>query len=86
MLKNTNKHFYLSIIIHYFGETLKQTKMDLSKIDNIDFWHDPIDYPDFADAFILHADYDGVEMTEDQLNGINNNSEFIHEKLMESLN
>ena len=25
------------------------------------------DYPDFCDAFIVAADYDGVPMTEDQI-------------------
>ena len=25
------------------------------------------DYPDFCDAFIVAADYDGVAMTEDQI-------------------
>jgi len=42
--------------------------MDYSKITNIEFdGIDDNDYPDFADAHIISADYDGEPMTEDSL-------------------
>ena len=55
-------------------------KMDYSKIDNIEMadvkgW----DYPDFTDAFISSADYDGVPMTDEQLEEINEDFSFRHE-------
>jgi len=55
-------------------------KMDYSKIDNIEMdnvhtW----DYPDFTDAFISSADYDGVQMTDEQLEEINEDFSFRHE-------
>lgn len=56
--------------------------MDITKIDNIEF--EGIDYkdaPDFCDAFIASADYNGKEMTDEQLNTINDNSDFVHEEL-----
>jgi len=60
--------------------------MDTAKIDNIvfeDIDHD--DMPDYCDAFISQADYDGVPMTEDQLDEINEDGDFKHEKLFDFL-
>ena len=60
--------------------------MELSLIDNVSFdGYYLSDYPDFSDVCILSADYNGVPMTEDQLNEINENSDFKHEKLIEYL-
>jgi hypothetical protein len=60
--------------------------LDFTKIDNIEF--DGVnhsDAPDYADAYISSADYNGVEMTEQQLDELNENSDFVYEKLMDSL-
>lgn len=60
--------------------------MDITKIDNIDF--EGIDYkdaPDFCDAFISSADYNGLEMTDEQLETINEDSDFVHEELYKYL-
>jgi hypothetical protein len=60
--------------------------MDLSKVDNIVFEDiDHSDYPDFCDAFIASADIDGRPMTEDELEELNENRDFVHEKLMDFL-
>lgn len=56
--------------------------MEHSLIDNIVFYYDMDDSPDFADASIFSADYDGFPMTENQLEEINNDSQFIHDKLI----
>ena len=54
--------------------------MDYNKIDNIEVEGiETTDYPDFCDAFISYADYNGVEMTEEQLDEINENSDFVYE-------
>ena len=56
--------------------------MDLQKITNIQI--EGIDYndsPDFVDAFISSAEYDGKEMTEKQLDEVNENSDFVHESV-----
>lgn len=56
--------------------------MDLDLISNIEFddvFHD--DHPDYCDAYILSAEYEGRPMTEDELEYINQNKFFVHEKL-----
>jgi len=60
--------------------------MEFSKITNIEIdGMDTKDAPDFCDAFILSADYDGKPMTEDQLDEINENSDFVYDKVLESI-
>ena len=60
--------------------------MDKTKIDNIEFeginWKD---HPDFSDAFISSADINGRKMTDSELDEINEDSEFVHEKLHDYL-
>lgn len=63
------------------------TNMDLSKIDNIEFGGvNHKDAPDYSDAYVLSADYNGVPMNANQLNDINENAQFVHDKLMDHLN
>lgn len=60
--------------------------MDYKKIDNIEIdGIFPEDYPDFCDAFITSADYDGKPMTQEQLDELNNDSDFVHEKVLDFL-
>lgn len=59
--------------------------MDYKLIDNIEFYYDLRDYPDFSDANIVSADYNGIPMNEDQLDEINQDSDFIHEELLKHL-
>ena len=54
--------------------------MDYKKIDNIEIdGIDTKDYPDFCDAYIVSADYDGVPMTDKQLDEINEDGDFQHQ-------
>ena len=46
---------------------------------------DTKDYPDFSDAFIQSADYDGVSMTDEQLDELNEDYEFVHEQVYANL-
>ncbi len=55
--------------------------IDNVKIEGIDFK----DYPDFCDAFISSAYYNGKPMTEDQLDEINDDSDFVYECLQNHL-
>lgn len=56
--------------------------MDYAKITNIEFDDvDRNDHPDYCDAYILSADYNGREMTEDELEEINQDRTFVLEKL-----
>ena len=54
--------------------------MDYKLIDNIEV--DGIDYSDafdFCDAFITSADYNGKPMTDEQLDELNEDSDFVYE-------
>jgi hypothetical protein len=55
--------------------------IDYSKIDNIE-WDgiDHSDYPDYCDAFICAADYDGEPMTEEELESLD--PDWVYEELM----
>ena len=54
--------------------------MDYKQIDNIEMdGIDTRDYPDFCDAYIVSADYKGVEMTDAQLNKLNEDGDFVYE-------
>ena len=61
--------------------------IDIKKIDNMEFEGvDFKDYPDFVDAFLVAADYDGKEMTEEQIDYINDEyHEFVYEQVYDSI-
>ena len=62
-------------------------KLDLSKISNIQVAGvDYHDYPDFCDSYIESAVYHGREMTEKELDELNENQrDFVYEKVIESI-
>ena len=67
-------------------EDAGEREIELKKIDNIKFDQiDFDDYPDFCDAYIISADMNGKAMSEEELNALNEDSEFVHEKLMDYL-
>ena len=60
--------------------------MDYKKISNI--WVEGIDYkdyPDFVDAFIDSADYDGEPMKDEQLDEINQDTDFVYECVIKQI-
>lgn len=60
--------------------------MDYKKIDNIEVEGiDFKDYPEFCDAFIAYADYDGKPMTEIQLDEINEDADFVYECVLNQI-
>jgi hypothetical protein len=62
------------------------SNLDYSKISNLEFdGIDHEDYPDYCDAYITNADYDGKPMTEEQLEEINQDGDFVYESLMNYL-
>ena len=61
--------------------------MDLKQVEDIEF--DGInhkDAPDYCDAFICKATYKGRDMTDDELDELNNDGGFVHQELMDYLN
>ena len=66
---------------------IKIKEINYTKIDNIvfdDIYHS--DHPDYCDAYIETCDINGIPATEEQLEEINYQSDFVHEKLMDYLN
>jgi len=60
--------------------------MDYKKIDNIEVdGIDTKDYPDFCDAYISSADYDGVPMTDEQLDELNEDGDYVYGHIMDYL-
>jgi hypothetical protein len=60
--------------------------MDYKKIDNIEIdGIDTKDYPDFSDAYIVSADYDGVPMTDKQLDELNEDGDYVYGHIMDYL-
>jgi len=54
--------------------------MNYKKIDNIEVdGIDTKDYPDFCDAFIVSADYNGKPMTNKQIDKLNEDTDFVYE-------
>ena len=61
------------------------SEINYSLIDNIDFDFDEDDYPDYCDAFILSADYNGREMVDSELDILNEDRDFVDTQLREFL-
>ena len=60
--------------------------MDLNKVTDIEIdGIDRNDHPDYCDAYIANAKYDGIEMTEEQLDEVNEYSDFVYAKVWEHL-
>ena len=54
--------------------------MNYDLIDNVELdGIDTNDYPDFSDAYVVAADYDGEPMTELMLEELNEEYSFIHD-------
>ncbi len=62
-------------------------KLDLNKVDNLEFdGIDFADYPDFVDAYLISADYNGKEMTDEQIDYVNDTHyDFVNEQVYSSL-
>ena len=60
--------------------------LDYSKISNV-FVNgiDMADYGDFCDAYIESADYEDREMTEEELEVLNEDSQFVNEAVFAQL-
>jgi hypothetical protein len=46
---------------------------------------DYTDYPDYCDAYIVSAEYDGKPMTDEQIDELNDDTDFLYELLIEHL-
>lgn len=58
--------------------------LDYKLISNIKFEDiDHNDAPDYCDAYISSAKYDGKEMTEVQIELLNDDRDYVYEKIMD---
>ena len=63
------------------------TKFDLKLIDDIEIdGIDMRDYPDFCDAFLVSASYKGRELTEDELEYVqDSNPEWFYDQVWDTI-
>jgi len=62
-------------------------ELDYSKISNVTV--EGLDYsdtPDFCDAYIASADYDGEPMTEEMLDILNDVGDFVYGQVIKFIN
>ncbi len=61
-------------------------KLDYTQIENIEVdGIDTRDYPDFCDAYIAAATYQGRDMTEEELETLNDDGEFVYNAVQDRL-
>ncbi len=62
-------------------------QLNLSQIENMEFEGvDFSDYPDFVDAYLVSADIDGRELTEEEIDYLNDEHyEFVNESVFDSI-
>jgi hypothetical protein len=61
-------------------------KLDYTKIEDVEVdGIDTSDYPDFSDAYIAAATYKNRDMTDDELDTLNEDGSYVHEKLFKQL-
>ncbi len=60
--------------------------LDYSQIDDVEVdGIDTRDYPDFCDAYIASANYKGRDMTEEELDVLNEDSSFVYDCVQDKL-
>lgn len=61
--------------------------IDISLVDNVEVdGIDHSDYPDFCDAFISNADYNGEPMSDDMVDYINENyPDYVYEQVVNQI-
>ena len=70
-----------------YDNALRKHNFDITLVSNMQVQGiDMNDYPDFCDAFIVGADYNGVEMTEEQVIELEEDyPDFCYESIIESM-
>lgn len=55
--------------------------LDLAKISEVEVEGiDMSDFPDFCDSYISSASYEGRELTEEELDKLNENRDYVYEQ------
>ena len=62
------------------------TRLDYSRIEDVEMdGIDTSDHPDFVDAFVSSATYKGREMSESELDRLNEDRDFVYQKTLDHL-
>ena len=60
--------------------------LDLAKLSEVEVEGINVsDYPDFCDSYISSASYEGRELTEEELDKLNENGEYVLEQVQKFL-
>jgi hypothetical protein len=66
--------------------TQKQMSIDHSRISDVEVGGiDFSDYPDFCDAYIDSAKVDGREATDEEMDEINDDRDFVYEQVLNTI-
>jgi hypothetical protein len=57
---------------------MNKITLDYSLIDNLELDINTSDAPDFADSYIVSATYDGRDMTDAELDVLNDDSDYVY--------
>lgn len=61
-------------------------KLDYTKIEDVEVdGIDTNDYPDFCDAYIASATYKGREMTDEELDTLNEDNSYVYDKVTDNI-
>jgi hypothetical protein len=64
----------------------QKVELDYSKISDIEIENiDYSDYPDFCDAYISDATYDGEPMSNEQLEQLNYDTSFVYDQVIKRI-
>jgi hypothetical protein len=80
--------FYLGFFVYIYRviKTIKNMTLDYSKISDIEVdGIDMSDYPDFCDAYIVSASYEGRDMTDEELDLLNNDGQSVYDAVQNFL-
>ena len=77
----------LSQEAHRTFARLKKVKIDTDKIGDLEFDYMPNQYPEFEDACITYAVWmnTGKELTDEELDTLNEDTEFVYEALQDHI-
>jgi hypothetical protein len=64
----------------------QKIELDYTKISDIEIENiDHSDYPDFCDAYISDATYDGEQMSNEQLEQLNYDTSFVYDQVIKRI-
>lgn len=83
-LNRLNRLTGLKVWLH--GATYEPIVLDYTQITDVELdGIDHSDYPDYVDTFISSATYQGRDMTDEELDTLNEDRDYVYNKLMNYL-